>query len=157
MLGGGPAAARATKHDFDFLFGSRKIHNRYLKERLSHSTEWIEFDATSDATPLQGFGHLDRYSAIRDGVPFEGITVRLFDPTTGQWSIHWADTAHARTLLPPMTGRFLGGVGEFYGERACGAIKCCAAFGGRGPRSASLDGSRRSPKTEARHGRQTGS
>jgi len=118
-LGGGALAARATKHDFDFIFGSWKIQNHYLKERLSHSTEWTEFEATSDVTPfLDGFGHLDRYRAIRDGAPFEGITVRLFDPATAQWSIHWADTRYARTFLPPMTGRFVGGVGEFYGEES---------------------------------------
>jgi hypothetical protein len=117
MLGGGPLAARATNHDFDFIFGSWKVHNRYLKERLSRSTEWIEFEAHSEVSPLlDGFGHLDRYSAIRDGSAFEGVTVRLFDPATAQWSIHWADTKHARNFLPPMTGRFLGGVGEFYGE-----------------------------------------
>jgi hypothetical protein len=119
MLGDGPKAARATKHDFDWLFGSWNIHNRYLKGRLQHSTEWIEFDARSETAPLlDGFGHLDRYFAVRDGVPFEGITLRLFDPVTGEWSIHWADTAHARTLLPPMVGRFIGGVGEFYGDEA---------------------------------------
>lgn len=116
-LGTGAAAARATKHDFDFLFGGWKIHNRYLKRRLQHSTEWLEFEAQSDVTPLlDGLGHLDRYFAIRDGAPFEGITLRLFDPTTAQWSIHWADTARAHTLLPPMVGRFAGGVGQFYGD-----------------------------------------
>jgi hypothetical protein len=116
-LGDGPNAARATKHDFDFLFGSWNIHNRYLKGRLHHSTEWVEFDARSEVAPLlDGFGHLDRYFAVRDGVSFEGMTLRLFDPATGEWSIHWADTARARSLLPPMVGRFIGGIGEFYGE-----------------------------------------
>jgi hypothetical protein len=116
-LGDGPNAARATKHDFDFLFGSWNIRNRYLKGRLQHSTEWAEFDARSEvALLLDGFGHVDRYFAVRDGAPFEGMTLRLFDPATGEWSIHWADTARARTLLPPMVGRFIGGVGEFYGE-----------------------------------------
>jgi hypothetical protein len=116
-LGEGPKAARATKHDFDFLFGSWKVHNRYLKGRLRHSTEWMEFDARSHVEPLlDGFGHLERYNAVHDGSPFEGITLPLFDPTTGEWSIHWADTARARTLLPPMVGRFIGGVGEFFGR-----------------------------------------
>ena len=129
MLGGGPGAARATEHDFDFIFGSWKVHNHYLKERLSHSTEWIDFEAISEVTPLlHGFGHLDRYSAFRDGAPFEGITLRLFDPATGQWWIHWADTVHARTLLPPMTGRFLGGVGEFYGEESVRGNKVLCQF-----------------------------
>src|SRR5262249_27960674 len=90
IMGGGRDAARATKHDFDFLHGSWKIRNQYLKERLRHSTEWLEFEAHSEVMPLlDGFGHLDRYSAVRDGAAFEGITLRLFDPETGQWSIHW--------------------------------------------------------------------
>ena len=56
----------------------------------------MEFDARSHVEPLlDGFGHLDRYKAVRDGSPFEGITLRLFDPTTAEWSIHWADTARA--------------------------------------------------------------
>jgi hypothetical protein len=106
-----------SEHDFDFLFGSWHVRNRYLPVRLHQSTEWIEFDARSHVEPLLlGFGHLDRYTAVRDGSPFEGITLRLFDPATGQWSIHWADTARARTLLPPMVGRFVDGVGEFYGD-----------------------------------------
>src|SRR5262249_51106398 len=51
-LGNGPHAARASKHDFDFLFGSWNTHNRYLKGRLRHSTEWVEFDARSTVEPL---------------------------------------------------------------------------------------------------------
>ena len=158
LLGNGRDVTRATEHDFDFIFGSWKVHNRYLKERLRQSTEWIEFEASSEVTPLlHGFGHLDRYSAVRDGAQFEGITLRLFDPATGQWWIHWADTAHARTLLPPMTGRFLGGVGEFYGEEKVRATRCCAAFCGRDRGRTWLGGNRRSPKTAAGPGKRIGS
>jgi NIPSNAP len=116
-LGDGVHAARATKHDFDFLHGSWNVHNHYLKERLKHSTDWIEFDARSDVEPLlNGLGQLDRYSAVRDGSPVEGITLRLFNPATGEWSLHWADTVRAGVLLPPMVGRFKGNVGEFFGD-----------------------------------------
>jgi hypothetical protein len=129
LLGGGHNAARATKHDFDFLFGSWKIHNQYLKARLCHSTEWTEFEAQAKVEPLlDGFGHLDRYSAIREGRPFEGITLRLFNPETGEWSIHWADTARARTLLPPMVGRFLGDVAEFYGDEVVDGKRVSCRF-----------------------------
>jgi hypothetical protein len=128
-LGDGPKAARATKHDFDFLFGSWTVHNRYLKGRLRHSSEWVEFDAQSHVEPLlDGFGHLDRMTAVRDGSPFEGITLRLFDPTTGEWSIHWADTGRARTLLPPVVGRFSGGVGEFFGDETVDGKKVLCRF-----------------------------
>src|SRR5262249_29247879 len=128
-LGGSANAARANKHDFDFLFGSWNIHNCYLKGRLRHSTEWIEFDARSQVEPLlDGFGQLDRYFAVRDGSPFEGITLRLFDPATGDWTIHWADTANAHALLPPMVGRFTGGVGEFYGDEMANGKKVRCRF-----------------------------
>jgi hypothetical protein len=38
--------------DFDFLIGSRKIHNLYLKGRLRGSTEWIEFEGRSRVESL---------------------------------------------------------------------------------------------------------
>lgn len=128
-LGHGPKAARATKHDFDFLFGSWNIHNRFLTHRLRHSADWIEFDARSDVQPLlSGFGHLDRYSAVRDGEAIEGITVRLFNPATAEWSIHWADTVRARTFLSPMIGRFSGDVGEFFGDESVDGEKVLCRF-----------------------------
>jgi hypothetical protein len=116
-LGHGAQAARASNHDFDFLHGSWNVHNRYLKARLQHSTDWIEFEARSDVEPLlRGLGQIDRYRAVRDGSPVEGITLRLFNPATGEWSLHWADTMRPGVLLPPMVGRFKGTVGEFVGD-----------------------------------------
>jgi len=112
-------AVRATRHEFDFLYGSWTVNNRYLKERLKGSSEWIEFDARADVEPvLDGLGQIDRYRAVRDGSPIEGITLRLFNPETGEWSLHWADTVRAGVLLPPMVGRFTNGVGEFFGDEA---------------------------------------
>jgi hypothetical protein len=117
MLGNGPRAARASKHDFDFLFGSWKVHNRYLRGRLQGSTEWVEFESRCEAMPLlHGLANLDRYTSERDGRPFEGMTLRLFDPATGQWTLHWADSAHPGRLIPPMIGAFRGDVGEFFGD-----------------------------------------
>lgn len=128
-LGDGVHAARATKHDFDFLHGSWNVHNHYLKERLKHSTDWIEFDARSDVEPLlNGLGQLDRYSAVRDGSPVEGITLRLFNPATGEWSLHWADTVRAGVLLPPMVGRFKGNVGEFFGDETVDGKRVLCRF-----------------------------
>ena len=117
ILGNGARAARASKHDFDFLFGSWKVRNRYLRGRLRGSTEWVEFEASCEAMPLlHGLANLDRYTSERDGTPFEGMTLRLFDPATGEWTLHWADSAHPGALIPPMRGAFRGGVGEFFGD-----------------------------------------
>jgi anaerobic selenocysteine-containing dehydrogenase len=40
------------RHDFDFLFGRWKVRNRRLVARLQGSTEWQEFEATSEARGL---------------------------------------------------------------------------------------------------------
>jgi hypothetical protein len=129
LLGDGVHAARASKHDFDFLHGSWNVHNRYLKGRLRHSTEWVEFDAQSDVQPLlNGLGQLDRYGAVRDGNAIEGVTLRLFNPATGEWSLHWADTVNPGVLLPPMVGRFNGDVGEFFGDEFVDGTKVLCRF-----------------------------
>jgi NIPSNAP len=129
LLGGGVHAARAGKHDFDFLHGSWRIHNRYLTRRLQQSSEWIEFDAQADVQPLlNGLGQLDRYNAVRDGGAVEGVTLRLFNPETGEWSLHWADTVRPGVLLPPMVGRFKGDVGEFFGDEMADGTKVLCRF-----------------------------
>ena len=129
LLGDGVHAARASRHDFDFLHGSWNVHNRYLKGRLRRSTEWIEFDAHSDVQPLlEGLGQLDRYRAVRDGNAIEGVTLRLFNPATGEWSLHWADTVNPGVLLPPMVGKFNGDVGEFLGDEFVDGKKVLCRF-----------------------------
>lgn len=128
-LGHGPDAARRTKHDFDFLFGSWNVHNRFLKGRLRHSTEWMEFEARAEVQPLlNGLGNLDRCTFVRDGESIEGVSLRLFNPATGEWAIHWADTVRAGTLLPPMIGKFADGDGEFFGDEMIDGKKVRCRF-----------------------------
>lgn len=129
MLGHGPKAARATKADFDFLFGSWKVRNRYLRDRLQASTEWIEFEAHAEAQPLlDGLGNLDRNRFVRNGEAIEGVTLRLFNPSTGEWSIYWADTVRPGVLQPPMIGKFEGDTGVFFGEEEVAGKKVLCRF-----------------------------
>src|SRR5688500_20225989 len=77
------ASERSSRDDFDFLVGGWKIRNRKLKEPLTGREEWDEFDATQNLHPiLRGFGNHDIFSAELEGEPFEGFTLRLFDPKT---------------------------------------------------------------------------
>jgi hypothetical protein len=86
------ATESSSKHDFDFLIGGWKIRNRKLKDPLAGRDEWDEFDATQNLRQiLQGFGNFDIFSTEFDGKPFEGFTLRLFDPQTRLWTIYWAD------------------------------------------------------------------
>lgn len=115
--------------DFDFLLGSWTVRNRFLRGRLRGSTDWIEFDATVDVRPvLNGLGNIDAYEAVIDGRQVHGMTLRLFDPHRGQWSLHWADSVRAGILLPPMLGRFEGDTGEFLGDEEVDGHKVLCRF-----------------------------
>ncbi len=113
--------------DFDFLFGSWKVRNRFLKQRLAGCDEWLQFDATLEARPiLGGLGNIDSFHACRNGTQTEGMTLRLFNPANAEWSIYWADNVRTGVLQPPMIGRFHDGIGEFHGEEEVEgrAVKC---------------------------------
>src|ERR1700685_1220100 len=115
--------------DFDFLNGSWNIHNRYLIGRLRGSTEWTEFEGRSEVQPLlNGLGNLDKYSAVRDGQSIKGMTLRLLDPATGEWSLYWADTVRSGILQPPMVGKFQGDRGEFFGDEEVDGKKVLCRF-----------------------------
>lgn len=104
----------SSKNDFDFLLGKWKITNRKLKVRLNNSNEWEEFEATGEMFKiLNGLGNTDNFIAHVDGKPFEGRTLRLFNPKTRLWSIYWADS-NAGVLDAPVTGSFDGSIGKFY-------------------------------------------
>jgi hypothetical protein len=105
--------------DFDFLFGDWRVHNRRLLRRLEGCTDWEEFETTLQTRPvLGGLGNIDSFSrAAGSGeTAWEGLTLRLFAPDTGSWSIWWAATSEPGHLLPPVVGRFVDGRGSFFGD-----------------------------------------
>ena len=112
-------SADSNFHDFDFLAGRWNIRNRKLKTRLNDCAEWFEFDAQQEMRIiLNGLGNTDNFKTIIDGKPFEGMSLRLFDPATRLWSIYWADSAKG-VLDPPVTGSFDNDTGTFYGRDIC--------------------------------------
>ena len=84
--------------------------------RLAGSDEWEEFDATQECRAiLLGLGNFDIFHTELGGKPFEGLTVRLFDPQTRLWTIYWADS-NAVKLDGGKVGSFDGDMGEFFGR-----------------------------------------
>jgi hypothetical protein len=117
----GAQTANDGRHDFDFLFGRRRIHNRKLVDTLDpDATEWVEFDALGDAWPiLGGLGNVDTFSVAAlppTGAPFEGFTLRLFEPGTRRWRIWWASTRFPGDIGVPVEGAFDGPRGEFLSD-----------------------------------------
>jgi hypothetical protein len=113
-----PGAAEVDGlHDFDFLFGEWRVANRKLEDPLAEQpTRWLEFEATSEAGPiLGGLGNYQTFLAPEfPGRPgYQGYTLRLLDPETGDWRIWWASTVGQGRLDTPVVGRFRGGKGRF--------------------------------------------
>ena len=108
---------RDGSHDFDFLFGSWSVRNRRLVERLKESTEWEEFPGTCHARPvLGGLGNMDEFTLHRTSGRVLAITVRLYDPGSGEWSIYWSTNPGRGRFDVRMVGRFDGPRGEFYSQ-----------------------------------------
>ena len=104
------------RNDFDFLIGSWKVHHRMLTQRLKGSTEWAEFEGDMIARKiLNGLGNLDENIIHMKSGVVNAITLRLFNPQTKEWSIHWS-TDRMGTLDIPMIGGFKDGRGEFYAQ-----------------------------------------
>jgi hypothetical protein len=102
--------------DFDFFLCRWHVRNRRLRERLKGSTDWEEFEGTTLAHQiLGGLGNLDEITLERASGRLEGMTVRLYDPRSQEWSLYWADTVQG-SLQAPMIGSFKDGRGEFYAQ-----------------------------------------
>lgn len=102
--------------DFDFFMGQWSVAHRRLARRLAGCDDWIAFEGTCETRPiLQGQGNMDDNIVNLPGDPYAAVSTRLFDPTTGLWSIYWID-ARSVTIDPPVRGRFEAGVGTFLGE-----------------------------------------
>jgi hypothetical protein len=108
------ASRTSSQHDFDYLVGTWKLHNRKLASRLTQSTQWIAFESRVEMHQiLNGLGNIDKYTDQASGKPYEGVAVRLFDPTTRLWSIYWAD-ANSGKFDPPVVGSFENKIGHFF-------------------------------------------
>lgn len=111
MTGAGAGGAG----DFDFFVGSWDSKQRRLREPLAGCQQWYEFSATTRCwSVFGGAANVDEVSIPDLG--FSGLTVRLLDRASGEWSIYWANSRDGRLTLPPVVGRFTGGVGRFYSE-----------------------------------------
>jgi len=108
------ASPTSSQNDFDFYEGKWKLRNKKLKARLNNCTEWTTFESTQEMyRVLNGLGNIDNYLATFNDEPFEGMSVRLFNPKTKLWSIYWADSNEG-VLQPPVIGSFENDIAHFF-------------------------------------------
>src|SRR5262245_17360681 len=112
----GAAEAPDGQHDFDFMFGTWKVHIRRLKNPLHGSKEWYEMDGTSVCRPIWGGkGNIEEVENDGPTGKMEALTVRLYSPTSRQWSLNWVNQKNGRFDVPTV-GEFKNGRGEFYDQ-----------------------------------------
>jgi hypothetical protein len=113
------AKERDGSHDFDFIVGTWKVHHRRLRNPLTGSNTWVEFDGTSVGRTLWDGRVSEDENVFNDPAGrIEGMTVRFYNPKTHQWSIWWASNSTGGLALPPIVGQFdtKNGRGEFYDQ-----------------------------------------
>jgi hypothetical protein len=103
-------------HDFDFELGTWKIHLKRRLQPLSGSNTWVEFDGTSVTRQVwQGRSQIEQFETDSPSGHIEGLTLRLYNPDTHQWSLYWANSKDG-ILVVPQIGQFKNGQGEFYAQ-----------------------------------------
>jgi len=99
---------------FDFLHGSWAVEHALRRGRLDGTARWDTLHGRAVCAPiLAGVGQLDQiWLPHRMAV---GATLRLYDEQADCWRLHWSSSDAAR-LDPPLEGRFVDGVGTFFGH-----------------------------------------
>lgn len=109
-------AAPAGQHDFDFAFGTWKTHIRRLKDPLSGTSDWLEYDGTHTIRKVwEGRANLGELEADGPAGHIEALSPRYFDPQTHLWRVSYGSPRDG-SLSSPVVGAFNNGRGEFYGE-----------------------------------------
>lgn len=109
---------RDGQHDFDFLLGTWKLHLKRLVNPLTGSTQWVEFEGTGTYRPVwNGLAQLNELEVDGPSGHIQGLTLRLYNPQSHQWSLNWANSKDG-TLGRPMIGSFdvKNGRGEFFSQ-----------------------------------------
>jgi hypothetical protein len=116
---GQPAAVRDGQHDFDWEIGTWDTRLKRLREPLSGKTDWVEYAGTSVVKPVMGkranLVEFDVRAAGAIAAHIAGISLRLYQPASGQWTLNFANLSSGM-MAEPMTGSFNAGLGTFYGR-----------------------------------------
>lgn len=106
----------SSQSDFDFFIGTWNVRNRRLKNPLSGSADWYEFDATAKVRKIWGgLANMDEITGDMPSGLLQGMTVRLFDRVTKQWRLYWANGKDGQFGVPTI-GSFVDGRGEFFDQ-----------------------------------------
>jgi hypothetical protein len=107
---------RDGQHDFDFEIGTWKTHVKRLLRPLTGSTTWVEYEGTTVVRKVWN-GRANLVELVMDGPAghFEGLSLRLYNPETRQWSLNFSNI-NSGAMSQPTIGEFKNGRGEFFDQ-----------------------------------------
>ena len=125
-----PAASRAQAptaaasqprdgaHDFDWEIGAWTTSLRYLANPLSPDPDrWVEYQGTSIVRPaMDGQANLVELDVAGPAGRIRGLSLRLYNPQTRQWSLNFASMRSGQLTTPTYGGFDAAGRGLFYGQ-----------------------------------------
>jgi hypothetical protein len=112
----GTPAPRDGQHDFDWEIGAWDTSLKRLREPLSGKTEWVEYAGTSLVKlVMDERANLVELDVRGAAGRIAGVSLRLYQPASGQWTLHFANLADG-LMTEPMHGAFKDGQGNFYGQ-----------------------------------------
>lgn len=110
------SAGRDGQHDFDWEIGTWKTHLKRRLRPLTGSDEWVEYAGTTVVRKVwDGRANLAELDVEGPAGRIEGLSLRLYNPQSRQWSRNFANSAGG-TLFVPTVGGFEDGRGEFYNQ-----------------------------------------
>src|SRR5262245_18376162 len=88
---GRETAARDAQRDFDFEMGGWQTQLRYLQNPMSGEPErWVEYRGTSIVRPIMGGDvNVVELDVTGSAGRIRGLSLRLYDPRTRQWSLNF--------------------------------------------------------------------
>jgi hypothetical protein len=113
-----PPTDNDPQHDFDFEIGTWHTHLKRLLHPLTGSTTWIEYDGTSTVRKIwNGRANLVELEVDGPAGHIEGLSLRLYNPQSHQWSLNFSSSAQG-TMSIPTIGEFKNNRGEFYDQES---------------------------------------
>ena len=108
--------ARDGQHDFDFAIGTWRTHVSRLVQPLTGSDSWVAYEGTSVVQKVwNGRANLVELEVEGPAGRIEGLSLRLYNPRSRQWSLNFA-SRDGGALSPPTIGEFRDGRGEFFSQ-----------------------------------------
>jgi hypothetical protein len=121
-------AERDGQHDFDFEIGTWKTRLSRRLNPLTGSATWVEYEGTTVVRRIwDGRANLVELKVNGPAGHIEGLSLRLYNPQSHQWSLNFANS-NGGAMSQPTIGEFKNGRGEFFDQETLNARAILVRF-----------------------------